>query len=185
MPKTTKIIITAFTLYMLLCIPALAAQRVGGFVSNTPIEASPNASLDEVWMRHGGARMQYDALMGSIQTNTNGKMRRDPAAVHVLPPLYPQKVRKVSKKTKKVTQVQATKTKVVNDKNNDAKVSPNPSPKPMLKEQIPPKSPYTSSAPAAPQPKTNEAPRVEDSTKQKAPINTVKPITATGKEKHT
>ncbi len=64
------------------------AQPVNTYVSNTPNPAGPNPSLGEVWMRHGGARLQYDALRGPIQVNTNGRPVKDPALVH-LPPLYP------------------------------------------------------------------------------------------------
>ncbi len=60
-----------------------------GYVSNGPAVAGPNASLGEVWWRHGGARLQYDALIGSVQTNSNGFIPRDPANIHTLPPLFP------------------------------------------------------------------------------------------------
>lgn len=60
-----------------------------GYVSNGPAVAGPNASLGEVWWRHGGVRLQYDALIGPTQTNTNGFAWRDPATVHNLPPLFP------------------------------------------------------------------------------------------------
>ncbi len=68
--------------------PAPGTYPVGGYVSNVPDPAGSNASLGEVWMRHGGARLQYDALRGPIQMNTNGRPVKDPALVH-LPPLYP------------------------------------------------------------------------------------------------
>ncbi len=74
-----------------LCAPVFAQTYNGRFVSNTPMQAGPNASLEEVWMKHGGARLQFDALMGPIQVNTNGRPWRDPAMVNYLPPLYPKK----------------------------------------------------------------------------------------------
>ncbi len=121
MQKVKKIIIT-FTLYILLCIPAFAEQQIGGFVSNTPQAAGPDASIGEVWMKHGGARLQYDALMGSVQRYNNGRTRRDPALIKTLPPLFPQKKytpRKVSKVKKSVPM---------------AKSKPNSSHKPTLKK---------------------------------------------------
>ncbi len=74
---------------------------VGGYVSNVPTPAGPNPSLGEVWMKSGGARLQYDALRGPIQMYTNGRPLKDPAMVH-LPPLYPTpKARVVRKATPK------------------------------------------------------------------------------------
>ncbi len=144
MPKFQRTILIAFVIYMLLCIPALAAQSVGGFVSNTPMAAGPDASIGEVWMRHGGARLQYDALMGSIQTNTNGRMRKAPAAITTLPPLYPQKrvVRKSKKSSKKVSKVQKS----------PMPKKANSSPKPVLPSNKTQEAPYTGTAPAAPPP---------------------------------
>ncbi len=66
------------------------AYSVGGYVSNLPTPAGPNASLGEVWMKSGGARLQYDALRGPTQMYTNGKPVKDPALVYA-PPLYPAK----------------------------------------------------------------------------------------------
>ncbi len=158
MQKLHKIIIVTFTLYMLLCIPAFAAQTVGGFVSNTPMAAGPNASIGEVWMKHGGARLQYDALMGSVQMNTNGRMRRDPAAVTVLPPLYPQQ-RKVSpsasrrKDSKKAPALPMAQQK--SKQKNNTKI--NPSPKPVLPADKNAKPPYSGQAPVAPQAKSPSA----------------------------
>ncbi len=142
----------AFALYMLLCIPALAAQTVGGYVSNTPMAAGRDASIGEVWMRHGGARLQYDALMGSVQTNTNGRIRRDPASITSLPPLKPQKraVRKVNKAPKAVSKKAPTPM--------PGKVNPSPKPK-LNKKSISGASgaPYTGQAPIAPSAKENDA----------------------------
>ncbi len=69
----------------------VCAQGYGRYISNSPMGAGSNASLEEVWMKHGGARLQFDALMGPIQVNTNGRPWRDPAMVNYLPPLFPKK----------------------------------------------------------------------------------------------
>ncbi len=98
MRKFIKCIIM-LTFYILLVMPAFAAQNY--YISNTPTPAGPNASLGEVWMKHGGARLQYDALRGPIQMNTNGMPVRDPAAIGLLPPLYPQKSATSRKNTTK------------------------------------------------------------------------------------
>ncbi len=139
MLKSQKIMIIVFCLIMLFSIPALAAQSVGGYVSNTPVAAGPNASIGEVWMRHGGARLQYDALMGSIQTNTNGVKRKDPVTITSLPPLYPQKYSK--RKTKKST-AKAPMSKKVMPKVHS-------SPKPTIQSSSS-STPYSGAAPVAP-----------------------------------
>ncbi len=77
-------------------------HAVNTYVSNAPMPAGPNPSLGEVWMRHGGARLQYDALRGPIQMNTNGRPVKDPALVH-LPALYPTYTKPKVKKTVKPT----------------------------------------------------------------------------------
>ncbi len=155
MRKFPKIIIVTFTLYMLLCIPAFAAQQVGGYVSNTPIAAGKDASIGEVWMRHGGARLQYDALMGSIQMNTNGRMRRDPAAVTILPPLYPKKyvVRKKSKSSAakpKPTAAKGTAPSTAGKPKATSKVNPSPKPTLQNNDSKDAKAPYSGMAPVAP-----------------------------------
>ncbi len=176
MQAFSKIIIATFTLYMLLCIPALAAQRVGGFVSNTPMAAGPDASIGEVWMRHGGARLQYDALMGSVQMNTNGKLRRDPAAVNYLPPLYPQKYGKAPKS--RVVSKKATSNAKVPAGVKSKGTAVNPSPKPALKDssenKTTPKHPYSGQAPVAP-----DAPLSTEITKNPSPTSTATTTTST------
>ncbi len=86
------VVTLAWVMAMTLSVPVFA-QGYGRFVSNTPMPAGPYASLEEVWLKHGGARLQFDALMGPIQVNTNGRPWRDPVMVDYLPPLYPKKHR--------------------------------------------------------------------------------------------
>ncbi len=60
-----------------------------------PYTTAPHtyAADEAIWMQHGGARLQYDALPGPTQMYTNGRPVLDPANVH-LPPLYPHRVQK-------------------------------------------------------------------------------------------
>ena len=47
--------------------------------------------IDEVWMRYGGARLQYSAVMSPQQMDLNGMQRKDPASFKGLPPIVPMK----------------------------------------------------------------------------------------------
>ncbi len=145
---------------------APGTYAVGGYVSNQPMPAGPNPSLGEVWMRHGGARLQYDALRGPIQMNTNGRPLKDPALVHA-PPLYPKprvvRPRAVQPKpkvtaTKKVTPAPAV-------------VKNNASPKPVAKPMLTPAKP---ASPLLTKPKAEVvapkvAPKTEPAPTAKAP----------------
>ncbi len=124
---------------------APGTYAVGGYVSNQPMPAGPNPSLGEVWMRHGGARLQYDALRGPIQMNTNGRPLKDPALVHA-PPLYPspQVVRVRAPKPKATTTKKVTPAPAV--------VKNNASPKPVAK-------PVLSPAPSKPAPQALAKPK--------------------------
>lgn len=44
-------------------------------------------SIDDVWMKNGGARLYYSALYGARQQYTGGATRIDPACTPLLPPL--------------------------------------------------------------------------------------------------
>ncbi len=163
--------IVMLTFYMLLVMPAFAAQNY--YVSNTPMPAGPNASLGEVWMKHGGARLQYDALRGPIQMNTNGMPVRDPAAIGLLPPLYPQK--------KAVTRKSSTKASkkaprfIYIDKN--APPTPLPKSKAKVKKTTPKAAPKAMSAPnSSPKPSTKQSIAPAPYTGKAEPIA---PITST------
>lgn len=45
------------------------------------------STIDAVWMRYGGARTYYDALMEPKQMDTQGMRRKDPALMRNLPPI--------------------------------------------------------------------------------------------------
>lgn len=49
--------------------------------------ATAAPSIDDVWMKHGGARLYYSALYGARQQYTGGATRIDPACSPLLPPL--------------------------------------------------------------------------------------------------
>lgn len=57
-------------------LPASAYQGTGG-------------STQEVWMRYGGARLQYNALVRPLQMYSGGAAFSDPAALPLLRPLKP------------------------------------------------------------------------------------------------
>lgn len=46
-------------------------------------------TIHDVWYRHGGARLYYDALTTSQQMYLNGARRQDPAYFMRMPPLHP------------------------------------------------------------------------------------------------
>lgn len=52
--------------------------------------AEDTTTLEDVWMRHGGVRLYYDALTRPRQIYLNGARRTDPAWFVGLPPLYGQ-----------------------------------------------------------------------------------------------
>ncbi len=163
MSKITKCIFM-ISFYLLLVMPAFAATNY--YISNTPMPAGKNASLGEVWMRHGGARLQYDALHGPVQMNTNGRPVLDPAAINFLPPLNGSK----SSVNAKVTTKKSVSRGRIIDKNapptklpmGKKVVKPNSSPKPSVSEGA---GPY--SGPAV-------APTVSSATKKSAPSPAVK-----------
>lgn len=62
--------------------------------------STPNPTIDEVWMRHGGARLYYDALSQPTQMDMQGMRRKDPALIRNLPPITevkPQPTRRSSR----------------------------------------------------------------------------------------
>ncbi len=147
---------------------APGTYAVGGYVSNQPMPAGPNPSLGEVWMRHGGARLQYDALRGPIQMNTNGRPLKDPALVHA-PPLYP-KPRVVRAR---VTKPKVTATKKVTPAPAVVKgsVSHKPVAKPVAKPVLTPAS-VKPTTPVATKPKAEAvAPKTEPTPTAKAPAS--------------
>ncbi len=127
-------------------VPSVEPNR---YVSNMPTPAGTNPSLGEVWMRHGGARLQYDALRGPIQMNTNGRPVKDPALVH-LPPLYPTYTKPAVKKAvvqKKVTKPVAAPTAPTAPAKITTPTTHKPVPKPSAGVQN------------APKPSANKAPK--------------------------
>lgn len=59
-----------------------------------PASAQSADTLNDVWIRDGGARLYYDALVRPRDLNMNGARWEDPALNHRLPPLYEPQPRK-------------------------------------------------------------------------------------------
>lgn len=73
---------------------AVTAILVIWTVLAPPRALAAGKTLEEVWMREGGARLYYDALVRPRQMNANGARVTDPAFVNLPPLQAPAKPRR-------------------------------------------------------------------------------------------
>ncbi len=103
---------------------------------------------ESIWMREGGARLQYDALSGPTQMYTNGRPVLDPANVH-LPPLHPDKLPKAQTKRTRQTRAQSQPITVEPPLNRAWKLSGHGKPAMTSPKPAPTPKPTTAAPPAA------------------------------------
>lgn len=98
MPKCKIFVCSVQSILMLLClVPSAMALGPETNLPNSPscppaaAGSDPSAAaaptIEDVWMRQGGARLYYSALYGARQQYTGGSSRIDPACSPLLPPM--------------------------------------------------------------------------------------------------
>ncbi len=133
--------------------------------------ATPHQSYtpeDSIWMKEGGARLQYDALPGPTQMYTNGRPVLDPANVH-LPPLHPDKLPKAQAKRTRQTRAKSQPITVEPPLNRVWKLGGHGKPVMASPKPVPTPKPATTVPPATAPAVTPKAVTQDNATKPTAP----------------